>query len=50
MASAAVVLQRARTLGVEMPITEAVVDVIEGRSRAAEALARLMRREARAEA
>ncbi|RZU02380.1 NAD(P)H-dependent glycerol-3-phosphate dehydrogenase [Rivibacter subsaxonicus] len=50
VASAAVVLQRARALGVEMPITEAVVEVIEGRSRAAEALARLMRREARAEA
>jgi glycerol-3-phosphate dehydrogenase (NAD(P)+) len=49
VASAAVVLRRARALGVEMPITEAVVDVIEGRSRASEALARLMRREARAE-
>jgi glycerol-3-phosphate dehydrogenase (NAD(P)+) len=49
VASAAVVLQRARALGVEMPITEAVVDVIEGRSRAAQALARLMQREARPE-
>ena len=50
VASAAVVLQRARAVGVDMPITEAVVDVIEGRSRAAEALVRLMRREARSEA
>jgi len=49
VASAAVVLQRARALGVDMPITEAVVDVIEGRSHAAEALARLMRRDARSE-
>jgi glycerol-3-phosphate dehydrogenase (NAD(P)+) len=49
VASAAVVLARARALGVEMPITEAVVEVIEGRSRAVEALARLMRREARSE-
>ncbi len=49
VASAAVVLQRARALGVEMPITEAVVDVIEGRTGAGQALARLMRREARSE-
>ncbi|MEN9543267.1 MAG: hypothetical protein RLZZ598_100 [Pseudomonadota bacterium] len=50
VASASVVLARARSLGVEMPITEAVVDVIEGRRGVADALARLMRREARAEA
>jgi glycerol-3-phosphate dehydrogenase (NAD(P)+) len=47
--SAPVVLARARTLGVEMPITEAVVAVLEGRLRADEAPRLLMAREARAE-
>ncbi len=36
------VLQRARSLGVEMPITQAVVDVIEGRLSAGEAVNELM--------
>lgn len=48
--SAAMVLARARSLGVEMPISAAVVTVLEGRLTPAEALAALMRREARAEA
>lgn len=47
--SAATVLARARALGVDMPITEAVVDVIEGRIAPAAAMARLMGRQARAE-
>jgi glycerol-3-phosphate dehydrogenase (NAD(P)+) len=47
--SAPVVLARARTLGVEMPITAAVVAVLEGRLRADEAPRLLMGREARAE-
>ena len=47
--SAPVVLGRARAAGVEMPITEAVVDVLEGRSSAAEAVRALMGREPRAE-
>ncbi|HVK31284.1 MAG TPA: NAD(P)H-dependent glycerol-3-phosphate dehydrogenase [Burkholderiaceae bacterium] len=47
--SAPVVLARARSLGVEMPITEAVVAVLEGRLRADEAPRRLMSRDARAE-
>jgi len=48
--SAATVLQRARELGVEMPITEAVVEVIEGRVAPEAALWRLMTRQARPEA
>jgi glycerol-3-phosphate dehydrogenase (NAD(P)+) len=48
--SAPVVLQRARVLGVEMPITACVVAVLEGRLRAREAMHALMSREARAEA
>lgn len=48
--SAATVLARARTLGVEMPITEAVVAVIEGRVTPAAALAALMARQAKKEA
>lgn len=48
--TAPVVLARARSLGVDMPITEAVVDVLEGRTTAAQAMSRLMSREARAEA
>jgi glycerol-3-phosphate dehydrogenase (NAD(P)+) len=47
--SAAVVLQRARDLGVEMPITEAVVDVLQGRLAPADAPQRLMSRQVRAE-
>ena len=47
--SAATVLARARALGVEMPITEAVVEVIEGRVAPAQALWRLMARQARSE-
>ncbi|MEW6098431.1 MAG: NAD(P)H-dependent glycerol-3-phosphate dehydrogenase [Pseudomonadota bacterium] len=47
--SAATVLERARAAGVEMPITSAVVDVIEGRLAPRQALERLMSRDARAE-
>jgi glycerol-3-phosphate dehydrogenase (NAD(P)+) len=47
--SAPTVLARAEALGVEMPITAAVVAVLAGRLRPAEALVRLMRRDARAE-
>jgi glycerol-3-phosphate dehydrogenase (NAD(P)+) len=47
--SAPVVLQRARSLGVEMPITECVVAVLEDRLDAAAAMQRLMAREARSE-
>ncbi|MBA2722156.1 MAG: NAD(P)-dependent glycerol-3-phosphate dehydrogenase [Methylibium sp.] len=48
--SAAMVLARARSLGVEMPVTEAVVAVLEGRASPAQVLMQLMRRDARAEA
>lgn len=41
---------RAARLGVDMPITQAVVDVLEARLQPAEAMARLMSRQARAEA
>ena len=47
--SAATVLARARSLGVEMPITAAVVDVLEGRIAPDQAMMRLMARQARAE-
>jgi glycerol-3-phosphate dehydrogenase (NAD(P)+) len=47
--SAATVVHRAQAMGVEMPIAEAVVDVLEGRLAPAEAVARLMARESRAE-
>lgn len=40
---------RARAAGVEMPITECVADVLEGRATVPQALARLMAREAKAE-
>ena len=50
VASAPVVLQRARTLGVAMPITEAVVDVLEGRLTPVAALQALMARDVGAEA
>jgi glycerol-3-phosphate dehydrogenase (NAD(P)+) len=48
--SARTVLARARVLGVEMPITEAVVALLDGRLSPQQAVARLMAREARAEA
>ena len=47
--SAAMVLQRARALGVEMPIVQAVVAVLDGRITPARALERLMGRGARPE-
>lgn len=47
--SAAMVLRRAEAAGVDMPITQAVVRVIEGRLSAAQALELLMGRQARAE-
>jgi glycerol-3-phosphate dehydrogenase (NAD(P)+) len=47
--SAATVWERAQSLGVEMPITEAVVAVLDGRLTPAEAVGALMRREARSE-
>ncbi|MDI1257776.1 NAD(P)H-dependent glycerol-3-phosphate dehydrogenase [Aquabacterium sp.] len=47
--SAATVLQRAKALDVAMPITEAVVAVLEGRITPARAVGELMSREAKAE-
>ena len=47
--SARTVWMRAHALGVEMPITQAVVALLEGRLAPAEAVARLMAREARPE-
>jgi glycerol-3-phosphate dehydrogenase (NAD(P)+) len=47
--SAAMVLRRARARQIEMPITEAVVAVVEGRVAPREAVEQLMTREARAE-
>jgi glycerol-3-phosphate dehydrogenase (NAD(P)+) len=47
--SAPVVLQRARAAGVEMPITEVVVDVLEGRLTPQQAVRALMSREAKPE-
>jgi glycerol-3-phosphate dehydrogenase (NAD(P)+) len=46
---AAMVLRRAQSAGVDMPITQAVTRVIEGRQSAAEALEALMGRDARPE-
>ncbi len=43
------VVQRARLLGVDMPIAQAVVDLLDGRLSAAQAVAGLMGRDARAE-
>jgi glycerol-3-phosphate dehydrogenase (NAD(P)+) len=43
--SARTVLQRARSLGVDMPIAEAVVDLLDGRLKPAQAVAALMGRE-----
>jgi len=48
--SAPTVLARARRLGVEMPVTEAVCAVLDGRLSPAEAVELLMGRQARAEA
>ena len=48
--SAPMVLQRARAHAAEMPITEAVVAVLEGRLPPASALEQLLRRDARSEA
>ena len=47
--TAATVLARAQTLGVEMPITAAVVDVLQGRMAPAQAMASLMSRDPRSE-
>ncbi|MFM8769033.1 MAG: NAD(P)H-dependent glycerol-3-phosphate dehydrogenase [Rubrivivax sp.] len=47
--SAATVLERARSLGVDMPITAAVVEVLQGRLAPAQAVGRLMSRGARPE-
>jgi glycerol-3-phosphate dehydrogenase (NAD(P)+) len=47
--SAATALHRARECGVDMPISEAVVQVIEGRMTPAQALESLMARDARSE-
>ena len=47
--SAGVVLQRARSLGVDMPITEGVVSVIEGTLSPSAALSHLMGRQSRPE-
>ena len=48
--TASTAARRARGLGVDMPITQAVVEVLEGRLQPREAMARLMARQARAEA
>jgi glycerol-3-phosphate dehydrogenase (NAD(P)+) len=47
--SAAMVLQRAHARGIEMPIVEAVVQVLDGRLAPAQALELLLRRDARPE-
>jgi len=47
--SAAVVLRRAQALGVEMPISQAVVGVLDGHLAPAQALRQLMQRESRSE-
>ena len=47
--SARTVVQRARSLGVDMPIAEAVVALLDGQMRPGEAVARLMGRGARGE-
>jgi glycerol-3-phosphate dehydrogenase (NAD(P)+) len=47
--SAPMVLARARELGVEMPITDCVVDLLAGRVTVEQAMVRLMTRDARAE-
>ena len=47
--TAPVVLQRAEALGIDMPITAAVVAVLEGALKPADALLELMSRDARPE-
>ena len=47
--SARTVLQRAQHLGVDMPIVQAVVDLLDGRTRPAQAVAALMGRDAKPE-
>jgi glycerol-3-phosphate dehydrogenase (NAD(P)+) len=47
--SARTVSQRARRLGVDMPITDAVVELLEGRLRPDEAVAALMGRDPKSE-
>lgn len=47
--SARTVLQRAQALGVDMPIVQAVVDLLDGRTRPEQAVAELMGRGAKAE-
>ncbi len=47
--TASVALARAQALGVDMPITAAVVDVLQGRLAPAQAMQRLMARQSRAE-
>ena len=47
--SASTVLARAQALGLDMPITAAVVEVLQGRLDPAQAVARLMARDARSE-
>ena len=49
VSSAPMVLQRAHSRGVEMPIVDAVVQVLDGRISAAQGLEQLLRRDARAE-
>lgn len=49
VSSAPMVLRRAQALGVEMPITQAVVAVLEGRLTPAQAIEQLMGRDARPE-
>jgi glycerol-3-phosphate dehydrogenase (NAD(P)+) len=49
VSTAPMVLRRARALGVDMPISQAVADVLEGRLTPARALEELMGREARPE-
>ena len=48
--SARTVVQRARALGVDMPISEAVVALLEGQTKPAQAVAALMGRDAKSEA
>lgn len=47
--TAATLLQRGQQLGVDLPITQAVVDVLQGRLQAAQAVSLLMARDARSE-
>jgi glycerol-3-phosphate dehydrogenase (NAD(P)+) len=47
--SARTVVQRATALGVDMPISQAVVDLLDGRLQAAEVVKRLMARDPRDE-